>query len=316
MNLTTKRLILTLLAGSLVGAIFVISKLLLGRGLSPLIVSLIQTAGAAAVLLAVQRARGERLPLDPASRRFYLIAALIAVAGSALLGNWVLARIPAGIFTVVVTLSPMFTSLFNALVERRWPSPTAMLGTGLGLLGVLLVLVPRAKSVEAEQALALTVALGVPVLLAIGNVYRSRYWPSGLSAPMSSAGTMLVQALAVLPLIAVSGQRASLEQLAASWPLLLAMVLVTLSANVAAAALQRIADSVAYSQIGYVIALTGVVWGALLFGERLGWSFVPALALVFAGVVLANRRVVAPATPSSVNTIAVRSHQPALNGAR
>lgn len=299
MNPTTKRLLLTLLAGSLVGAIFVIGKLLLGRGLSPLIVSLIQTGGAAAVLMAVQTARGERLPLDPASRRFYLIAALIAVAGSALLGNWVLARIPAGIFTVVVTLSPMFTSLFNALVERRWPSPTAALGTALGLAGVLLVLVPRARSVEAEQALALAVALGVPVLLAIGNVYRSRHWPSGLSAPMSSAGTMLVQALAVLPLIAVSGQRASVDQLAAAWPLLLAMVLVTLSANVAAAALQRIADSVAYSQIGYVVALTGVIWGAVLFGERLGWGFAPAVALVFVGVVMANRRVVASASVSA-----------------
>jgi drug/metabolite transporter (DMT)-like permease len=299
MSLTTKRLFLTLVAGSLVGAIFVIGKLLLARGLSPLIVSLIQTSGAAAVLMAVQTARGERLPLDPASRRFYLIAALIAVAGSALLGNWVLARIPAGIFTVVVTLSPMFTSLFNALVERRWPSPTAALGTALGLAGVLLVLVPRARSVEAEQALALAVALGVPVLLAIGNVYRSRYWPSGLSAPMFSAGTMLVQAVAVLPLIAVSGQRAGADQLAAAWPLLLAMVLVTLSANVAAAALQRIADSVAYSQIGYVVALTGVIWGAVLFGERLGWGFAPAVALVFVGVVLANRRVVAPASVSA-----------------
>lgn len=314
MNPTTKRLILTLLAGSLIGAIFVIGKLLLGRGLSPLIVSLIQTGGAAAVLMAVQTARGERLPLDPASRRFYLIAALIAVAGSALLGNWVLARIPAGIFTVVVTLSPMFTSLFNALVERRWPSPTAALGTALGLAGVLLVLVPRARSVEAEQALALAVALGVPVLLAIGNVYRSRYWPSGLSAPMSSAGTMLVQALAVLPLIAVSGQRASVDQLAAAWPLLLAMVLVTLSANVAAAALQRIADSVAYSQIGYVVALTGVIWGAVLFGERLGWGFAPAVALVFVGVVLANRRVVAPASVSAPAPTA--SALPALGIAR
>lgn len=314
MSPTTKRLILTLLAGSLIGAIFVIGKLLLGRGLSPLIVSLIQTGGAAAVLMAVQTARGERLPLDPASRRFYLIAALIAVAGSALLGNWVLARIPAGIFTVVVTLSPMFTSLFNALVERRWPSPTAALGTALGLAGVLLVLVPRARSVEAEQALALAVALGVPVLLAIGNVYRSRYWPSGLSAPMSSAGTMLVQALAVLPLIAVSGQRASVDQLAAAWPLLLAMVLVTLSANVAAAALQRIADSVAYSQIGYVVALTGVIWGAVLFGERLGWGFAPAVALVFVGVVLANRRVVAPASVSAPAPTA--SALPALGIAR
>jgi drug/metabolite transporter (DMT)-like permease len=168
--------------------------------------------------------------------------------------------------------------------------------------------------VEAEQALALAVALGVPVLLAIGNVYRSRYWPSGLSAPMFSAGTMLVQAVAVLPLIAVSGQRAGADQLAAAWPLLLAMVLVTLSANVAAAALQRIADSVAYSQIGYVVALTGVIWGAVLFGERLGWGFAPAVALVFVGVVLANRRVVAPVSASA--PVPTASALPALGVAR
>ncbi|RDZ26622.1 DMT family transporter [Lysobacter silvisoli] len=302
MSPTARRLALTLIAGSLVGAIFVIGKLLLGRGLSPLIVSLIQTGGASAVLLSVLAARGQRLSLTAADRRFYLVAGLIAVAGSALLGNWVLARIPAGIYTVVVTLSPMFTSLFNALAERRWPSATALAGTALGLAGVLLVLVPRARSVEAEQALALGVAVGVPVLLAIGNVYRSRHWPSGLSAPMSTAGTMLVQTLAVLPLLAVSGQSASAAELGAAWPLLLAMVLVTLAANVAAAALQRIADSVAYSQIGYVIALTGVVWGAVLFGERLGWSFVPAVALVFAGIVLANRRAApaAVAVPSAL----------------
>ncbi|MEI2457312.1 DMT family transporter [Lysobacter firmicutimachus] len=304
MNATALRLVLTLTAGSLVGAIFVLSKLLLSSGLNPFIVSFVQTAGAAGLILAVLRARGQRLPLDPAALRFYATAGAIAVAGSALLGNWVLARIPAGIFTVLVTLSPMFTSLFNALVERRWPTPTALAGTVLGLAGVLLVLVPRAQSVEPEQALALTVALGVPVLLAIGNVYRSRRWPAGVSAPMSTAGTMLVQALAVLPLLAGAELQGSAAQVAAVWPLLLAMVLVTLAANVAAAALQRIADSVAYSQLGYVVALTGVVWGAVLFDERLGWSFVPAVALVFAGVILANRRVAAApaaAAPSVVS---------------
>ena len=302
MNATALRLVLTLTAGSLVGAIFVLSKLLLSQGLNPFIVSFVQTAGAAGLILAVLRGRGQRLPLDPATLRFYATAGAIAVAGSALLGNWVLARIPAGIFTVVVTLSPMFTSLFNALVERRWPSPTALAGTALGLVGVLLVLAPRAQAVEPEQALALSAALGVPVLLAIGNVYRSRRWPAGLSAPMSTAGTMLVQALAVLPLLAGAELQGSAAKIAEAWPLLLAMVLVTLAANVAAAALQRIADSVAYSQLGYVVALTGVIWGAVLFDERLGWSFIPAVALVFAGVILANRRVVA--APTAARTAA------------
>ena len=115
MNATALRLVLTLIAGSLVGAIFVLSKLLLSTGLNPFIVSFVQTAGAAGLILAVLRGRGQRLPLDPAALRFYGIAGLIAVTGSALVGNWVLARIPAGIFTVVVTLSPMFTGIGSTL---------------------------------------------------------------------------------------------------------------------------------------------------------------------------------------------------------
>lgn len=289
MNATTLRLLLTLTAGTLVGSIFVIGKLLMSQGLSPVAVSFFQVVGAASVIVTLVVARGTRLPTDPASLRFFTIAAVIAVSASALIGNWVLARIPAGIFTVVVTLSPLFTSLFQALVQRKLPSRNALIGTGLGLLGVSLVLLPRAQSVDSEQALALAVALAVPVLLAAGNVYRSRYWPAGMDASTSTAGTMALQALMLVPLFFSGDAMASLPQAIGLWPLVLLMIAVTVAANVSAAALQRIADSVAYSQIGYVIALTGVVAGAWLFGESLGWTLLPALGLVFSGVLLVNR---------------------------
>lgn len=289
MNATTLRLLLTLTAGTLVGSIFVTGKLLMSQGLSPVAVSFFQVVGAASVVVGLLAMRGTRLPTDPAALRFFAIAAVIAVSASTLVGNWVLARIPAGIFTVVVTLSPLFTSLFQALVQRRLPARNALVGTGLGLLGVSLVLMPRVQAVEAEQALALMAALAVPVLLAAGNVYRSRHWPAGMSAPVSTAGTMAVQAMALVPLFFTTDATASLPQALALWPLVLLMIAVTVAANVSAAALQRIADSVAYSQIGYVIALTGVVAGAWLFGESLGWTLLPALVLVFSGVVLANR---------------------------
>jgi drug/metabolite transporter (DMT)-like permease len=110
-----------------------------------------------------------------------------------------------------------------------------------------------------------------------------------MSAPVSTAGTMAVQAMLLVPLFFSSDGLASLPRAAALWPLILLMIAVTVAANVSAAALQRIADSVAYSQIGYVIALTGVVAGAWLFGESLGWTLLPALVLVFSGVLLANR---------------------------
>jgi drug/metabolite transporter (DMT)-like permease len=40
------------------------------------------------------------------------------------------------------------------------------------------------------------------------------------------------------------------------------------------------------SQTGYIITLTGLAWGWVLFGERPGWLTIPAAALVFAGLAL------------------------------
>src|SRR5690606_16370407 len=204
--------------------------------------------GATLLLQTALRARGVRLPTDVCTLRFFAIAATIAVIGSTLIGNWVLARIPAGIFTLLVTLSPLFTSLLNAAVERRWPPLPALAGTVLGLAGVLLVLVPRAQAVNPEQALALGVALVVPVLLGAGNVYRARSWPHSVAAPMVSAATLGVQALVLLPLFALLHDGADVVRLGSVWPLLALMVLVTVAANVSAAYLQRVADSVAFSQ--------------------------------------------------------------------
>lgn len=300
MNIATQRLILTLATGFLIGGGYIVGKQLLMQGFSPIAVSFVQVAGATLLLQTALRVRGMRLPTDGRTLRYFAIAAMIAVIGSTLLGNWVLARIPAGIFTLLVTLSPLFTSLLNAAVDRRWPPLPALAGTVLGLAGVLLVLVPRAQAVDPEQALALGIALLVPVLLAAGNVYRARNWPHGVPAPMVSAATLGVQALVLLPLFASLHDGADIVRLGSAWPLLALMVLVTVAANVSAAYLQRVADSVAFSQIGYVIALTGLGLGALLFGERLGWLFLPALVLVFTGIVLVNHPArMAPAAPTT-----------------
>ncbi|RPE80163.1 DMT family transporter [Vulcaniibacterium tengchongense] len=289
MNALATRLALTLATGSLVGAGFVLAKLLLNAGASQAAIAFVQLAGAAALML-LALGLGRRLPpRDGVHLRYFLASALIGIAAGPLLGNWVLARIPAGVFTVLVTLSPMFTALFNAALDRRWPPAQTLAGTGLGLAGVLLVLVPRAQAVDAEQGLALAVAVGVPMLLAAGNVYRSRRWPAGLAAPAASAGTLALQAALLAPLFLAGLRGAGGAALLPLWPLLAGLVAVTIASQLAGAYLQKRAGAAAYSQIGYVIALTGVAASALLFGEALGALFWPALALVFAGIVLTNR---------------------------
>lgn len=307
------RFLLTLSTGALVGTSFVVAKLLLNAGASQAALSFVQVAGAALILATVLRLRGNAIPHDRGTVAYFLGAALIAIAAGPLLGNWVLARIPAGVFTVVVTLSPMFTALINAALDRRWPASQTLFGIGLGLLGVLLVLVPRAQSAvaangaHAEQALALLVALGVPLLLAAGNVYRSRRWPQGLAAPAASAGTLVTQVALLMPvfLSRPHGEAAALLPL---WPLLALLVGVTIASQLSGSFLQRIAGAAAYSQIGYVIALTGIAASALLFGDALGAGFWPAVALVFGGIVLTNRAptFLAPASPAVPQALPIR----------
>jgi drug/metabolite transporter (DMT)-like permease len=44
------------------------------------------------------------------------------------------------------------------------------------------------------------------------------------------------------------------------------------------------------SQIGYVITLAGLAWGAVIFAERPGLLTLPAAGLIFAGLWLVTRR--------------------------
>lgn len=305
MNATAQRIALTVAAGSLIGSGFVVTKLLLDAGANPAAVPLVQIAAAGLVLGGALKLGGGASPFRRDTWRYLLAASLIGVVSGPLLGQWVLARIPAGIFTVLVTLSPMFTALFNAALDRRLPASNTMLGIGLGLAGVLLVLVPRAQAVGPEQALALTLALGVPMLLAAGNVYRSRRWPDSLPAPAAAAGLLLTQSLLLVPLFFARPAAGSAELLPL-WPLLAALVAITVAGNLAGASLQRAAGAAAFSQIGYVIALTGVAASALVFGDALGARFWPALALVFAGVAVSNRKPAPAPIAAPIHAVPVR----------
>jgi drug/metabolite transporter (DMT)-like permease len=54
------------------------------------------------------------------------------------------------------------------------------------------------------------------------------------------------------------------------------------------------------SLVTYLIPVTGVMWGALLLGERLHWTAFLALALILAGIAGVNDRLPRLAFPKKV----------------
>ena len=131
MNATATRLLMTFATGSLIGLGFVLAKLLLNGGLAQTTMALLQVGGAAAVMFVVMRLQAVSLPASGMTLRYFVVSATIGVLAGPLLGNWVIARIPSGTFSLLLTLSPMFTARISAVLDRRWPEFHTLAGSAL-----------------------------------------------------------------------------------------------------------------------------------------------------------------------------------------
>ncbi|MCB2116430.1 MAG: DMT family transporter [Rhodobacteraceae bacterium] len=145
----------------------------------------------------------------------------------------------------------------------------------------------RAGGLGGELLWTLAVA-GIPAALALGNIFRSRYWPAG-ERPLPLATLSIVTgAIMVLPAaVWLEG-----DELSALWltPGLFALVLaagaVVAAQYVLQFRLQQIAGPVYTSQIGGVAALSGALLSFTVLAETVPPGFWAAAILVAGGSAL------------------------------
>lgn len=195
---------------------------------------------------------------------------------------WLSSHAGAGFASLSLALPPVFTLVFALLLGREPLAWLRMLAVGLGLCGSLLMLSGRGGSYEATP-MVIALALAIPASIGAGNVYRAMRLPAGVPGEWLSAATLLASAslLALVGLVG-GGLAVPLQPAAIGWMGLQAVVLVV--GYLFYFALQRRADPVTFSFIGYVMMLAGVAAGTLLLGERLSWMVWPSAALVLAAL--------------------------------
>lgn len=277
------------LLGALWGLSPSIAKAGLALGITPLGFGFCAALGSAFALLALCRAQGVGLRLDGPHLRHYAANGFFGFALANLVAYSALPHIPAGFFALLMPLVPILTVLGAALVGQERLTAPRVAGTALGLAGVALAMAPGAALPGAGAwGWALLGAL-TPVCYAIANLLAVRLAPPG-AAPLGLAtGALLAAACCLGALGLMLGQL----PFSASWA---ALGLLPLQAAITAVAyllyfrLMGAAGSVVTSQAGYLISIFGIAWGAVLFGERMGWLTVPAAALVFGGLYLVGRK--------------------------
>ncbi len=286
-------LLLLLLNGSLIAGIYTLAKLARDEGLSPFGVLAWQLLVAAPLVTSVALVAGRLPPLNRGTLRYAAIAGLLGISAPNLVTFAALAHVPAGVVGVIGALSPLFTYAIALLLRvealQRQRAAGILLGL-LGLLGVLALLLPRQGADETMALPWAVLALGGPLLLAAGNLFRSMAWPAGLH-PLSAASLMLaLQALLLVPAAAWSGHLTLPDSSGDGvvWTLLTAGGLTTLF-YLSAFELQKRAGPVVVGQLGYVITVATLLLGMLVFGERHGAATFTAVATVFAGILLVHR---------------------------
>ncbi len=285
-----------LTVGGAIGLTNNIARLGQAYGLPPLGLLFWSVAGGA-VLLAALAAAARRLPrLDRANLVYGLISGLLLMALPTGITFLAARHVGAGFISLSLAFVPLITYVFAILLgieANRW---VRLAGVFAALAGAAVLALGKTRMAGAEPGW-IAATLAIPVVIAIGNIYRALRWPPGAAslslAPLMLAGAalwLLPAGIARTPELAASGAGLALAAAQACvFTLTYSLYFV----------LQRIAGAVYLSQIGSVGALTGAGIAVLAFGEAMPPGLWVAIALIGLGLVLFNIRPRAQQAPLS-----------------
>lgn len=278
-----------LLLGAIWGGTFSLSKLAVNAGVPPLGYALWQCVGSAIVVQIICTFRRQRLTLSRRYIAFYSVCGFVGIAIPISSMYLVIAHLPAGVMGVIVATIPLFTYAFSYTLNTESLDWRRVAGIALGFIGVLFILVPRASLPVPEMAFWAAVALLTPIFYAIGNVYTGWARPPDSSAITLTVGMLLAAIVGLAPVVLITGGfywlriPPGIAEFA-----ILGQILVSSLGYILFFELIRIAGPVYFSQVGYVVTVTGMMWAALLFDETYSHWVFASVALIFAGLALVN----------------------------
>jgi drug/metabolite transporter (DMT)-like permease len=213
-----------------------------------------------------------------------LISGFFASVIPSVLLLFAIPHIGSGLAGVMFALSPIVTAVLSTLLKVRPPNAAMIVGVAMGFVGAILIVSGRTSLALPSAPTWLLLALIVPCSLAIGNVYRTRFWPVG-ATPLQLAVTAN---LSIVPLLLVMSlwhkNGLELQPLFDNWPLALAQWASSVLVLLLFFRLQFIGGPTYLSQIGYVAAAISLGIGALYFGETYPWQVWLGALLIIAGI--------------------------------
>lgn len=263
----------------------------------PMLLTAARFVTAGALLFAVARLRGDRMPAD---RRTLLHAAVVGVLMVGI-GNlsvvWAEQWVPSGLAALFVATAPFWVVLIELIHRRGATAPPAAgekvsrrgaIGMLIGFVGVAMLVTPRGAggSFDAHFIVGALVIQAGCVAWQSGTVYAKRALAQ-VPPLMSSAMQMLSGGVVVLVAGVATGEVPRFHLTPRTFGALAYLTIMgsvlTYTAYVYALKSLRTTTMSLYAYINPVVA---VILGWLVLREQLTWVSVAAMGIILAGVAL------------------------------
>jgi drug/metabolite transporter (DMT)-like permease len=280
-----------LFAGVLWGATFSLARIATEGGAHPLGISLWQAVFGVILLTAVDGARRRWLPLDRPHLRFYVVCGLLGTAIPGTLYFYAAPHLPAGVLAVTIATVPMLTFAGALPFGLDRLAVGRVLGVVLGMVAVAMIAVPNTSLPDPSAAPWVLVAVLAAVCYSAENIAIALIRPQGSDAGTVLRGMLVLAVLILAPVVLVTGTFVPL-----TWPpgevdlAMFAMAVINVVAYGLFVHLVGRAGPVFAAQLGYVVTLSGVVWGMAIFAEDHSSWIWGALAVMMVGLALVRPR--------------------------
>jgi drug/metabolite transporter (DMT)-like permease len=264
------------------------------QSLPPFLLAGARSFSAGLVLLLVLRWRGARAATGVEWRRAALAGTLMLAAGNGLV-TWAETRVPSNLAALSIAAVPSYVALFDWLRPGgRRPTRRALIGVALGAFGMLLLLRPDPRAIDAGSWLAQLALVLAGAAWAFGSLY-TRYQKLYPNAAVSGAQQMLAGGAVLLVVSLSRGELHGFQPSSVSAHSWLAFAYLTVFGSLLAFSafnwLVGVTTPARLSTTAYVNPMVAVVLGWLLLDERLQpVTLAGALSILCAVVVMTVQR--------------------------
>lgn len=218
---------------------------------------------------------------------FYLICGLIGIAIPNTNMYFASAHLPAGLLALIVNIVPILIYPLALMSKQEKFQIIRFMGVMIAIAGVMFLILPKSNLTGIHEIHWLLLGLITPLCFAFFAVFVNPMRPKD-SNPLSLAAGMLMAATLILTPCVIATHTFYTPH----WPMTLPDKIILLEIMLSSLGyvlfffLLRIAGPVYYSLVDGVVALTGLFWGSIIFGETFHLWTVISIILILSGILM------------------------------